>query len=292
MSTHAKSLPAVVVTGASSGIGAATALHLAARGYRVFAGVRREADGAALLKEAPAGTLEPLLFDVTDAVQRAAALKQVAGAVGAAGLAGIVSNAGTVVFGALEELPLDELRAQFEINFFGAVGFIQAFLPLVRQGKGRVVVMSSISGKLSMPFIAPYCSSKFALEAFADALRLELAPEGLFVSLIEPGAVRTPIFEKAGKAAEARMQAWSAELKSRYGSRVAALKRVTAESFEKAVKPEKVARVVEQALTARKPKPRYVIGSEAPWVSLFLRLTTDRLRDAVILGQLKPKKGE
>ncbi|MDB5092090.1 MAG: Oxidoreductase, Glucose/ribitol dehydrogenase family, partial [Candidatus Eremiobacteraeota bacterium] len=183
---------AIVVTGASTGIGAAAAAELARLGYVVFAGVRSDADASAVC--ALHENVRALRLDVTSAAEVAAA----AGAVAASGLAlqGVVNNAGIAVAGPLEYLPVDEWRRQFEVNLFGAVTVTQAFLPLLRPARGRLVFVGSVSGRLATPFIAPYSASKFALRAVTDALRIELFPFGLSVSLIEPGSVKTPIWQK------------------------------------------------------------------------------------------------
>jgi NAD(P)-dependent dehydrogenase (short-subunit alcohol dehydrogenase family) len=183
----------VVVTGTSTGIGRATALHLDRLGYRVFAGVRRAEDAVRLRSEG-SERLAPVLLDVTDIGSIEAAAKTVSAEVGERGLAGLVNNAGIVTGGPLEFVPLDELRRQLEVNTVGPVAVIQHFLPLVRRGRGRVVFVSSIGGRFSQPIVGPYCASKFALEALADALRMEVAPSGIHVSLVEPGAVKTMIF--------------------------------------------------------------------------------------------------
>ena len=186
---------AIVVTGAATGIGRAIALRLAAAGATVFAGVRRESDGTSLAAAALAGRIRPLIFDVTDveAIERARASVARSGLP----LAGIVNNAGISVAGPLEVLPDAELRRQFDVNFFGAIAVTRAFLPALRASNGRVVSVGSISGKISVPMLGAYAASKFALEAACDALRVELRPSGIDVVLIEPGAVKTPIWQKS-----------------------------------------------------------------------------------------------
>jgi NAD(P)-dependent dehydrogenase (short-subunit alcohol dehydrogenase family) len=173
---------AVLVTGASTGIGEACALRLAARGIRVFAGVRSESDGASLRQRASDG-LTPVLIDVTVPDAIALARGTVADLVGPEGLAGLVNNAGVV----------DEVRKEFDVNVFGAIAVTQAFLPLLRGGRGRIVNMSSISGRIALPFAGPYAASKFALEAISDSWRVELRPWGIRVAIVEPGEVDTPI---------------------------------------------------------------------------------------------------
>ena len=174
---------AVVVTGASSGIGRACALHLAALGLQVFAGVRRAEDGAAL-QAASSARLTPMLLDVADETSIRAATDTITAAVGEAGLAGLVNNAGIGVAGPLEFLPLAEFRTQLEVNVTGQLAVTQALLPLLRQGRGRIVNMGSIGGRIAAPFVGPYSASKFALEALTDALRMELRPWGLHVAIV------------------------------------------------------------------------------------------------------------
>ena len=176
----------VVVTGASSGIGEACALRLDKLGFRVFAGVRREADSEALKRKA-SDRLIPIFLDITEASSIAAAVDVVAAAVGEAGLSGLVNNAGVVIAGPLEFLPLDQICKQFEVNVIGQITVTQAFLPLVRQGHGRLVNIGSLAGRVAMPFIGAYSASKFAMEALTDALRVELRPWKIRVSLIEIG---------------------------------------------------------------------------------------------------------
>ena len=175
---------AVLVSGASTGIGRETALRLARAGHTVFAGVRKESDAESLRNEGIDG-LTPVLFDVTDAAAIAAATKTVAQAVGEAGLQGVVANAGIGIAGALEFVDLDEVRRQFEVNVIGVLAVVQAAMPLIRKGKGRVVITGSIAGRAALPILGPYAASKFALEAVAESMRRELAPSGIHVALIE-----------------------------------------------------------------------------------------------------------
>jgi len=272
---------AVVVTGASSGIGRATALHLARAGHRVFAGVRREADAAALRSEGLPG-LEPLLLDVTDAEQVAAAARHVEEATGAAGLAGLVNNAGIGVGGPLEFLPLEELRRVLEVNVHGVVSVTQAFLPGIRRAGGRVVIVGSSSGRLAVPFAGPYAASKFAVEALADGLRMELAPWDLHVALLEPGAVDTAIWEKTQGYADALEARLPEEARALYGEAIAGVRRRLRLNQAGAASPEGCARAVAHALTARRPRTRYPVGLDGRVQILLAGLLPDRLRDRLI----------
>lgn len=270
-----------MITGASTGIGAACALHLDRLGWRVFAGVRRQAD-ADTLKAQSSPRLTPISLDVTDTVSISTAASAVAGAVGQAGLGGLVNNAGIVVPGPIEFLPLTDLRRQLEINVVGQVAVTQAFLPLIRAGRGRIVNMGSISGRMATPFTGAYAASKFALEALTDALRLELAPWGISVSIVEPGAVATPIWEKSARTAEAMLGSVQPEALVLYAEAIEAVKRTAADAAKRAVDPVDVARIVEHALTAARPRTRYVVGREAKFRAAMALLVPDRVRDNLV----------
>ena len=257
----------VLVTGASTGIGEACARRLAARGCRVLAGVRRPGD-------APEGT-EEVLLDVTDAAAISAAAADVDR------LDGLVNNAGIVVASPLEFLPLDELRHQLEVNVIGQLAVTQAFLPALRKAKGRVVVIGSIAGRSALPFLGAYAMSKHALEAMADALRLELAPDGIHVAIVEPGTIATPIWTKP----RPLLEALPAEATERYGRRMAAFQTVAAKRAATAAPAETVVQAVEHALAARSPKARYLVGRDAKLRATIERLP-DRLRDRVIARAL------
>jgi NAD(P)-dependent dehydrogenase (short-subunit alcohol dehydrogenase family) len=265
----------VVVTGASSGIGLASALRLANAGWRVYGGVRTEEAAAALREQGVA----PLLLDVTDADQIASA----ATAVGAE-LHGIVDNAGVAVAAPLELVPLDELRRQLEVNVVGQVAVLQAFLPALRAGRGRVVLMGSVGGRSALPFLGPYAASKHALEAFADVLRIELAPWGMTVSIVEPASVKTAIWTKGAEQADAMRQGWAADAAELYAARIAKFREVALKRGP-GIDADVVARAVEHALTASRPKARYLVGRDAHLRAWIERLPT-RLRDRVLAKAL------
>jgi len=271
----------IVITGASTGIGAACALDLDQRGFRVFAGVRKEADAQRLRQQA-SERMVPLMLDVTDAEAIAAAVETVAADVGPAGLFGLINNAGIVVPGPLELVPIDKLRMQMEVNVLGQIAMIQAFLPLLRAARGRIINMSSISGRVAAPYLGPYCGSKFALEAFSDALRLELRNWGIKVVLVEPGSVATPIWQKSREAADEASGQINADAVALYEADLDALRRVTQKIADNAMPVEKVLRAVRHALYARRPRTRYPVGTEARLTYRFLRFLPDRLRDRVI----------
>ena len=268
----------IVVTGASTGIGRACVVRFAQLGHTVFAGVRKSADVEAL----QAKNVVPMLLDVTSPQSIAAALT----AVGPEPLAGLINNAGIAVIGPLELVPVDAWRNQFEVNVLGLVAVTQAFLPLLRQGKGRIVNVGSIAGRSALPASGPYDASKFAVEAISDALRMELHASGIFVSLIEPGAVATPLWRKTLENLESIKDGCAAEAYEPYARLMANVQKETVTAAKKAVPVESVVKAVEHAMTARRPKTRYVIGPDA-WLFVILNLLPDRWRDSLILGQLQ-----
>jgi NAD(P)-dependent dehydrogenase (short-subunit alcohol dehydrogenase family) len=255
-----------LVTGASSGIGAACAARLAGAGWRVFAGVRRPGD-------APAGT-EEILLDVTNPDHVRAASERIDE------LQGLVNNAGIALAVPLEFIPLDELRRQFEVNVFGQVAVTQAFLPHLRRTRGRIVFVGSIAGRSALPFLGPYAASKHALEAITDTLRLELRPFGVAVSLVQPGSIKTPIWTKSATVATALANGAPAELAGLYSERIAAFREVALNRGEKGASPEQVARAIEEALTMERPRTRKLVGLDAKLRAGVERLP-DRLRDRV-----------
>jgi NAD(P)-dependent dehydrogenase (short-subunit alcohol dehydrogenase family) len=276
---------AVVVTGASSGIGEATALRLALSGTRVFAGVRRDEDGAALVRRAGAN-LVPLALDVTEAPSIAAARERVTEALAGAQLSAVVNNAGIAVAGPLEVLPLDALRRQFEVNVFGALAVTQAFLPLLRASRGRIVNVSSIGGKSASPFVGAYCASKHALEALSDALRMELRQFGIRVCIIEPGRVRTPIWERSSKASRERLNALAPDTIAPYQKSLSAMLTFTERAHTRGSTAERVAQTIERALTDPRPRARYLIGTDAR-MQLALARLPEPLRDRIFAAVLR-----
>ena len=276
----------VVITGASTGIGAACALALDKLNFRVFAGVRKRADGEALQAQS-SSKLTPIQLDVTNSHEIAAALKTVAGEVGDAGLTGLVNNAGIGVVGPLEIVSLDELRRQFEVNVIGLIAVTQALLPLLRKARGRVVNMSSIAGRAAMPYMGPYAASKHALEALSDALRIELQHTGVRVSVIQPGAIATPIWHKTRKEVDGWESTWSEESKALYLDGLNRVKHIAAMSEENAAPPSLVADAVIHALTAPNPKPRYLVGRDAKLRALLTACLPDSLQDKLLTRVLK-----
>jgi NAD(P)-dependent dehydrogenase (short-subunit alcohol dehydrogenase family) len=276
----------VVITGASSGIGEACALHLDGLGCRVFAGVRNQADGEALKAKASA-RLTPVLLDVTDVASVDQAAEAVRAAVGTAGLAGLVNNAGIGGGGPLEVVPPADLRKVFEVNVIGPVAVTQAFLPLLRQGRGRIVNMGSIAGRAATPFIGPYSASKFALEALTDAMRMELQPWGIHVSIVEPGAIESRIWEKARQRADQMQAAAGPEARARYGEAIARVRDAMEQAARRAIPARAVAEAVAHALFASRPKTRYLVGLDARLRAVMAAWLPDRVQDWLLIRILK-----
>ncbi len=270
----------ILVTGASSGIGEAAVRRLAREGWHVFAGVRRAEDGDALVN----GHIEPLLLDVTDPAQIEAAVARIGEAVGAAGLDGLVNNAGLMLGGPLEFFPPQRLRELIEVNVIGVHALTRAMLPLLRRARGRIINISSISGRMALPLFGPYNASKFALEALSDALRMELASQGIEVVVIEPGPVKSRIWNKAHQHAGELRAGLTAEGEALYGELIDGIERLSRQSEEQAIAAEPVADLIRHALTTPRPRPRYPIGRLARTRDWAARLLPDRLRDRLILG--------
>jgi len=276
----------VFITGSSTGIGEAVALHLVQRGHRVFAGVRREADGDALQAKAGDG-LVPVRCDVADAASVEAAVAEIADAVGDGGLQGLVNNAGVARAGPLEHLPLEEWRDQFEVNVFGQVAVTRAALPLVRDGHGRICFVGSVSGRLGSPLMGPYVGSKFAIEGIAQCLRAELRPWGIPVSVVEPGPVKTPIWEKGRAYADELEQRLGADAAARYADQIAASRRSLEVNEKIGVSTAKTSAAIEHALFADRPKHRYLVGPPAKVGGTLARVLPDKAL-AKLLGATGP----
>jgi len=265
----------VVVTGASSGIGLASAVRLVRAGWRVYGGVRNDPDAAAVREQG----IEPVVLDVTDALQIAAAAETVGPE-----LHGLVDNAGIAIAAPLELVPLDELRRQLEVNVVGQVAVLQEFLPALRRTQGRVVLMGSIGGRGALPFLGPYAASKHALEAFADVLRVELAPWGIAVAIVEPASVRTAIWTKGAAHADVMREGISREADELYAARIERFRAVALKRGP-GIDPDVVAKAVEHALTASRPKARYLVGRDAH-VRAWIEWLPTRLRDRVLAKAL------
>ena len=270
---------AVVVTGSSTGIGRACAVALDRQGFHVLAGVRKEADGESL--KADAAGLEPVIVDVTDAAT-IEALHEKVDADHSGRLAGLVNNAGISVAGPIEGVPVDEWRRQFEVNVIGQVAVTKALLPALRAAKGRVAFMSSVGGKNAIGLLGPYGASKHAIEAIGDSLRQEMQPFGVNVAVIEPGSVATPIWEKGLEDAAASRAALGEEVNRLYGERLDAFAALAEKTGAAGVPPEDVAKAVTHALTADRPKTRYVVGRDAKAQLAMKAVLSDRGLDRLI----------
>jgi NAD(P)-dependent dehydrogenase (short-subunit alcohol dehydrogenase family) len=277
----AKNQGTVVITGASTGIGEACALRLDKLGFCVFAGVRKDSD-AQKLQQKGSQRLIPIFLDVTDANSIAFAVETVKNTVGDE-IFGLVNNAGIAVPGPLELLPIADFEQQIQVNVTGQLAVTQAFLGLLRQGRGRIVNMGSISGRSAAPFLGAYNASKFALEALTDVMRMELRPWGISVSIIEPGAIATPIWEKSFTQADTAKQNLSPSALNLYGHALTAVRKQVGILASKSISSDIVAEAVIHALTAEKPKTRYLIGQDAKIGAFLKYLLPDRLYDRVIL---------
>lgn len=244
----------VFITGAASGIGAATTGQLIRNGYRVFAGVHRDTGSLA-----GASGVQTVPIDVTDPGSVVAAAKNVAAAVGSQGLRAVVNNAGVIVQGPLELVPADELRRQFEINTVGPVQVIQAFLPLLRTGHGRIINISAPTARVPIPFMAPIGASKAALASLSDSLRLELGAWDIPVVVIEPGGTDTAIFRKAEAAMQDALAAADPAKIASYSDQLAAVAKAAAK--QKLGPADPVAKAIAGAVQARKPRRHYTAGS-------------------------------
>ncbi|MFL5907752.1 MAG: SDR family NAD(P)-dependent oxidoreductase, partial [Solirubrobacterales bacterium] len=254
---------AVVVTGASTGIGRATALLLDQKGYRVFAGVRKDEDAKSLKKEG-SDRLKPIKIDVTKERSIQTAARNVKRALGDEGLVGLVNNAGVGGGGPVEFIPIDDFRNTIEINLIGQVAVTQAFLSLIRKAKGTVVFIASIGGRIASPFLSPYSASKFGIEALGDSLRREVSPWGIDVAVIEPGTIATQIWSKGQDALQDQAEAMPSEATRLYGAQLEAWgKSFMGEEETQGIPPEKVGRVIHRAIRSAKPKPRYLVGADA-----------------------------
>jgi len=257
----------VLVTGSSTGIGRASVVHLAKLGFNVLAGVRRESDALSIEHDG-GSNVKAILLDVTKPEQISTAFDTAQRFCGDQGLAGLVNNAGIVVHGPVEFIPLNDWRRQFEVNVFGQIAVTQMMLPLLRarvasagKGSARIVMISSIAGLISQPILSPYCASKYALEAVSDSLRNELRPQGIQVCLIEPGAIDTPIWNKA----EANPEVYPADHPARalYGKAIDGITKASQKSAKNAIPAERVARVVGACMTRKRPRTRYPVCLES-----------------------------
>ncbi len=290
MASQTQDRGAVMITGSSTGIGKACAMRLDKLGFQVFAGVRKEADGQSLKAEA-SGRLSPLMLDVTDESSIASAARAVSKVVGERGLAGLVNNAGITVPGPIEFLPIEDVRRQIDVNVIGQIAVTQAFLLMIRQGRGRIVNIGSIGGRMATPFLGAYAASKFAMEAITDSLRMELRPWKIPVSIIEPGSIDTPFWQRGQTAADELQEKMPEDAGVLYGEAMDAMRKAADKFASRAIPPEAVAKVVVKALRAKRPKTRYLVGTDARIMAALVKVIPDGLRDAIVTSQLGlPKK--
>jgi NAD(P)-dependent dehydrogenase (short-subunit alcohol dehydrogenase family) len=277
----AKTPGTVLITGASTGIGEACALLLDQLGFSVFAGVRQEVH-AEKLKQKASSRLTPIFLDVTDADAIAFAVETVTNATNGK-LSGLVNNAGIAIPGPLELLPIADFQHQIQVNLTGQLAVTQAFLGLLRRSRGRIVNMGSICGISAAPFLGAYNASKFALEALTDVMRMELRPWGISVSIIEPGTIATPIWDKSLTQADIDKENLSESAQHLYGQAMNAVRKQVGIMASKGISADIVAQAVVHALTAKHPKTRYLVGQDAKIAAMLKHLLPDKVYDRVIL---------
>jgi len=286
VSSAAATTKTAVVAGAAGAVGRATCRELAKRGWRVFAGVRSAAAADEL--DRAGGRIVPIVFDVTDGASLAAAADKVEGELDGAGLDGLVNAVGIVVRGPLELVPLSSLRRQFEVNVFGQVAVVQAFLPALRRGQGRIVNVGAASGRVTIPFLGAISASKTALESVTDALRMELKHFGIAVSIVDPSHLYTEIFAKAEAAVARGGYAGTPAVQQLYApaleATAAAIAKQKRNPVDTAIKP------IVKALTAQRPKARYLPARDARLLEVARHLP-DGVRDRMLMSSMGMKKG-
>ncbi|GIL84932.1 hypothetical protein Vretimale_9766 [Volvox reticuliferus] len=286
----ADSRPAVLITGSSTGIGKATTLYLSKKGWQVFAGVRRDIDGAALVQEDP--NVVPLILDVSSDASTAAAMAEVSRLLGERNLSGLVNNAGKGVFLPLELMSVQQFEDVLAVNLTGVVRVTKAALPLLRktrpnQQPGRIINMGSYAGTIAAPLFSAYAASKFGLEALSDSLRYELGPKwGIRTILIKAGGVKTPIWDKSIGSSEDTLSAMDPAVLQPYKGMCEEMLAAARSAEDNGITPEEVAAVVEEALTVEEPRARYLIGNGAERDMTVRRLLPDWLWDTIMLGGL------
>ncbi len=275
-------MPSVLVTGASRGIGLAITRHMSARGWKVYAAARSD---SALRELAAIPGVHPVKLDITDRISVAALAGELP-----ARLDGVVNNAGIVVNGPVEGLTLDDLTRQLEVNVVAQVAVTQAVLPKIRAAAGRIVFISSVSGLITTPGTGAYCASKYALESLADALRIELRPWGIAVSLVEPGPIRTDIWGDILVDHDRMVEQLDAEHRVLYAPQLNGTRKLLARMQKMAADPEKVVKAVDHALTARRPKSRYLLDTASRVQKIVMGLAPTVLNDAALAAATTAKK--
>ena len=275
----------VLITGASTGIGRAAALRLDACGWRVYAGVRKQEDADAL-GGAGSERLLPLILDVTDAGQIAAAAARIE-AESEGGLDGLVNNAGIAVSGPLETLALEDFRRQIEVNLTAQVAVTQALLPQIRAARGRIVFITSIGGRIAFPLNGAYHAAKFGLEAVGDVFRQELRPWGISVSIVEPGSIDTPIWERGAQAARGIEARAHPDQEALYGKALGNFRGVVKQLADRGIAPEKVAEQISHALESSRPRSRYLVGFDAKLQARAKVIIPTRIWDRLVARQMR-----
>ena len=274
----------VVVTGASTGIGAATARALAARGFHVLAGIRREMDGDAIR----ADNIEPIMLDITDADAITALVQHITEYPQRRTLRALVNNAGVAVNAPLETYALPEWRRLFEVNLFGHVAMMQALLPLLIQSRGTIVNISSVGGRVAMATYGPYAATKFALEAVSDSLRREVGSLGVKVVVIEPGAVTTGMLGRVDATGQRVVSEMTTEQRGRYGALMQAVVAQAQASVSGGATAENVATIIADAIVSKQPRTRYTVGRSTAMIARLIRILPDRMLDKLLAQGLKP----
>lgn len=285
-SNPATSSPTVLITGASTGIGEACAKRFSTLGWRVFAGCRDQAADEALR----AAGCQPVRLDVSDDESVTCAMNEISAQLAGDGLDYLVNNAGIATTAPLELIPMDDFRQQMAVNVEGVLLVTQAALPFMRKNtdarQARIVNIGSVSGIVAFPAMGAYCASKFALEAITDSLRMELMAHDIDVCLVQPGPVKTPIWKKSQSAGRARLEQMGQLVNEHYGELMQAMKKSAEDAEKKGVRVERVVEAVEHALTARRPRTRYLVGKGIRQVLWLARLLGDRRRDRIVMKKL------
>ncbi len=269
----------ILISGASTGIGRSAAVHMARKGHAVWAGVRSQKAFDEVRKLNVQG-LKPVFLDVTDEKSITACVSEIKKTAGI--LHGLVNNAGIVVGGPVEAVTMDDWRHQFEVNVFGQIRVMQLCLPMLRESKGRIVNISSIAGKISSPFMGPYCASKFALEGVSDSLRREVRGHGVQVSVVEPGPIDTPIWKKSIEKGTERKANYSDEINSAYGSLIDRFHERVQQAERRSSPVSVVVQAIEHALTSRAPRIRYPVGRGIKLATVVSRALPDSWMDFVV----------
>ena len=284
MTTSHEPAELVLISGASTGMGAASARELARRGYHVLAGVRREADAEAL--RGP--NLEPVMLDITKPEQIEEVARRIAFDPYRRPLRALINNAGIAINAPVEVLSMAQWRQQFEVNLFGHIAVTQAVLPSLLAGSGRVVNISSVGGRVALPTYGAYAGAKFAMEAMSDALRRELAPHGVQVVVVQPGGVKTEMTGHGIERARDVVAGFNPNQQARYGGLMRAIMSHAAAFTANGLSAEAAGRIIARAATTRRPRVRYPIGRDAAVLTRLVRVVPDRLLDRMLAADLRP----